>query len=679
MMTCGRRTCRGCSRIISGLCTIWFEPTALQQYYPLTATTFWLEYHLWGLNPLGYHVVNVLLHTLAAMLLWRVLVRLQVPGAWLAAGIFALHPVMVESVAWVTERKNVLAAVFYFAAALAYLRYAQGVTGDDFQVTRTDSILSRVTGHGSRLYWLALFLFVCALLSKTMTCSLPAALLLVLWWKRGRIAGGEVWPLLPFFAVGVGLGLVTSWLERTHVGAQGPEWALSFTERCLIAGRAVWFYAGKLFWPVNLMAVYPRWQPDPGELWQWMFPVAAVGVVGALWRWRRRFGRGPLVAVLFFGGTLLPTLGFTNVYFMRYSFVADHFQYLASVGLIVLAVAGLGKILQPVPLAAVVLPLGLAVLTWQQAHIYANQETLWRDTLAKNPASFVGHNNLGVTLDKQGQTDEAISQLQEAIRLKPDFADAHNNLGTAIGEKGQNDGAISQFMEAIRLKPDYAEAHHNLGVAFLKQGQIDEAISQLQETIRLRPGYAEACNNFGIALGMKGQIDEAMGQFLEATRLRPGYAEAFYNLGNALGLKGQIDEAISQYQQAIRLKPDYVEARHNLGTALLMKGQTDEAISQYQEVIRLKPDFAEARYSLGTALLTKGQPGEAISQYREVIRLKPDFAEAHNNLGSALLMKGQIDEAISQLQEAIRLKPGYAEAENSLARALEIKNAPPGR
>ena len=323
-------------RSVHGLSQIWGQLTATPQYYPLVFTSFWLEYHLWGLNPLGYHVVNVLLHALAAMLLWRVLVRLQLPGAWLAAGIFALHPVAVESVAWVTERKNVLSAVFYFAAALAYLRWR-----DDG--TTTTGLRATSSWRSLVLYLLSLALFICALFSKTVTASLPAALLLVIWWKHGRIAGRDVWPLLPFFVAGAALGLVTSWLERTHVGANGPEWALSFFDRCLIAGRALWFYAGKLFWPANLTFIYPRWQIDPGIWWQWLFPAAAIALVMILWSLRGRIGRGPLVAVLFFAGTLLPALGFANVYPMRYSFVADHFQYLASVGLIVLAAAGLTK------------------------------------------------------------------------------------------------------------------------------------------------------------------------------------------------------------------------------------------------------------------------------------------------------------------------------------------------
>jgi protein O-mannosyl-transferase len=302
---------------LSGLRQIWFDTKATPQYYPLVYTTFWVEYHVWKLNPLGYHIVNELLHALGAILLWRVLKRLELPGAWLAAAIFALHPVNVESVAWITERKNVLSGVFFFAAAWAYLRFA-GETGSQKR---------------RRGWWLAgLLLFVCALLSKTAACSLPVVLLLARWWKQKRLEWGDVLPLVPFFVVGLGLGLQTAWLEKHHVGAGGAEWSASFAERWLIAGRALWFYAGKLFWPVNLTFVYPRWQLDVGIWWQWLFPAGALATVATLWFGRKKFGGGPLAAILIFASTLFPILGFLNVYYMRYSFVADHFQYFAEIG-----------------------------------------------------------------------------------------------------------------------------------------------------------------------------------------------------------------------------------------------------------------------------------------------------------------------------------------------------------
>ncbi len=596
----------------SGLRLIWFQPTALQQYYPLSGTTFWLDYQLWKFWTTPYHVENVLLHALAALLFWRLLLRLQLPGAWLASAIFALHPVMVESVAWITERKNVLSLVFYLGALLAYGRYAQWVKRTGKTAPVPDS--SRSKHHPSLFYGLALVLFLCALLAKTTTFSLPAAILLIGWWQRGQIRWRvDVLPTLPFFTLAFGLCAVTAWLEKYHVGAQGPDFALTFPQRCLIAGHTFWFYLGKLFWPANLCFVYPHWQPNPGSGWQWLFPVTAIGTLFTLWLARGRIGRGPVTALFFYVGTLFPVLGFMNAYGMRYSFVWDHWVYLSALGIIALVAALVVRVAESLRkpavvygLAAIVLPV-LALLTWRQSWMYADVETLWRTTIDRNPACWLGYNNLGVVLFNQGQTGEAISQFQEAIRLKPDFADAHNNLGAALARNGQIDEAISQYLEAIRLNPDYADAHNNFGIALFNQGQTGEAISQYQEAIRLNPDYADA----------------------------------HYNLGVVLLNQGQTNEAISQYQEAIRLKPDYADAHINLGITLLNQGQTDEAISQFQEALRLKPDFADARNNLGAALARNGQIDEAISQFQEAIRLKPDYADAHNNLAKALELKSK--------------------------------------
>ena len=308
----------------SGLRLIWFQPTALQQYYPLTGTTFWLDYQLWNFWTTPYHVENVLLHALAALLFWRLLLRLQVPGAWLASALFALHPVMVESVAWITERKNVLSLALYLGALLAYLRYAQSVASGtrmpgEVPAGGTKAGNSTLdTRHSTLFYSLAFVLFLGALLAKTATFSLPAAILLLGWWQRGQIRWRtDVLPTLPFFALALGLCAVTAWLEKYHVGARGSYFTLTFPQRCLVAGRAFWFYLGHLFWPVKLCFVYPRWQPDPGSGWQWLYPVAAIGTLFTLWLFRRRMGRGPATALFFFVGTLFPVLGFMNAYGMR--------------------------------------------------------------------------------------------------------------------------------------------------------------------------------------------------------------------------------------------------------------------------------------------------------------------------------------------------------------------------
>jgi len=323
-------------RDFSGLKAIWTNLTALQQYYPLTATTFWVDYHLWGFWTLPYHIENLFLHLAAVVLFWRLLTRLEVPGAWFACAIFALHPMMVESVGWITERKNVLSQVLFLAALLCYGRFtnywrcepdSQGQGPQPLRTQRRD-------------YAWALLLFVGAYLAKATTFCLPAVLLLLCWWRRGRLSLRiDIVPSLPFFGAAIGFGVLTSWLERTHVGASGPEWDLSFLQRSFIAGRALWFYVGKLLWPTDLCFIYPKWQVNPHIAAQWLWPVLAVATVLALWAARKSIGRGPLTAVLFFAGSLFPLLGFMNGYFMRYSFVCDHWTYLPSLGLIALAAA----------------------------------------------------------------------------------------------------------------------------------------------------------------------------------------------------------------------------------------------------------------------------------------------------------------------------------------------------
>jgi Flp pilus assembly protein TadD len=563
-------------RSLKGLWQIWFVPGATVQYYPLTFTSFWVDYHLWQLNPMGYHLTNVLLQALNAILLWTVLRRLNVRGTWLAAAIFALHPVGVESVAWVTERKNVLSAVFYFAAALAYLRFVAWEKPD--------------SQNRLRWYWVALALFAAALLSKTVTCSLPAALLLVCWWKKGRVQRGDVMPLLPFFVAGVALGLTTAWIEKYHVGAQGADWSLTFADRCLIAGRALWFYAGKLVWPAHLTFIYPRWEIEPAMWWQWLFPIAAAGVVAGLWLARHRTGKGPLVAVLFFAGTLGPALGFVNVYPMRYSFVADHFQYLAGVGLIVLGAAGLNRVPRVIPAALVVL---LGALTWQQAGIYRDLETLWRDTLAKNPDCWLAHNNLGMLLSNQGRNDEAMDHYHKAIQINPNDSEALNNLGAALAATGRFDEAIKNYYKAIQINPGFFKALNNLGLALVAQGRFDEAIENFHKAIQINPNHPNAFLNLGIALAQSGRTKEAAAQFREALKLNPELAVAMNNLAWILATGA--DDALRDGAEAVRLAERACELTHydeslfigTLAAAYAEAGRFPEAVTTAEKAEQL--------------------------------------------------------------------------------------------
>jgi tetratricopeptide (TPR) repeat protein len=655
-------------RSLQGLGQIWFAPKANYLYYPLTFTSFWLEYRLWELRPTGYHLVNVLLHALSAVLLYRLLLYLNVPGAWLAAAVFALHPVHVESVAWVSERKNVLSGFFYFASALCLVRFF-GLTG------------GKEKKSNLRWYVAGLLLFACALFGKTVTCSLPAAMVLVLWWKRGRVRGCELLALTPFFALGLAMGLTTAWLEKHQVGALGSEWDLSFVESCLLAGRALWFYLGKLVWPVELIFNNPRWQVDAGVWWQYIYPAGVLLVVVILWLIRKRVGRGPLVAVLFFAGTLFPALGFFDVYIFRYSFVADHFQYLASVSLIALLVGAAARMAWRLPerpqrilvfLSLIVLLL-LGGQTWHQSSAYKDIETLWIDTLEKNPESWLAHNGLGVVLADQGKFQEAIFHYSQALQVKPDHYKAHNNLGNAFASLGKLEEAMNHYKEALRLRPDYAEAHSNLGNVLASQGKFHEAIDHYSEALRSEPDYAEAHINLANVLASQGKFTEAMNHYEEALRSKPDYAEAHYNLGNVLARQGRFQEAISHYREVLRFEPDQAEAHNNLGNLLEAQGKFDEAAGHYAQVLRLKPDQAEPHNNLANALASQGKFDQAMNHYKEALRLKPDNAEAHNNLANVLASQGKFDEAIDHYTEALRLKPDYVAARKNLELVLQLK------
>jgi len=657
----------------SGLRLIWCRPTALQQYYPLTGTTFWLDYHLWGFWPLPYHVENVLLHILAALLFWRLLRQLKVPGARLAATIFALHPVMVESAGWITERKNVLSLVFYLGALLAWQRVTQGATDVRSQATPTDTSRSRVMGFRPSFYNLAFLLFLCALLAKTATFSLPATILLICWWQRGRIQWqADVLPTLPFFALAIGLGLLTAWLEKNHVGAEGREFTMAFPERCLVAGRAPWFYTGKLLWPAHLSFIYPRWHPHAALLWEWLYPLATIGVLFALWLSRGHIGRGPATAAFFFVGTLFPVLGFMNAYGMRYSFVWDHWVYLPSLGLIALASALVARLSErfqaPVVaygFAAIVLP-SLAILTWRQCGMYADVETLWQTTLVKNPNAFLAYNNLGYLFLQRNQADLAIPYFKRTLQFNPDYIEARNNLGDALMRSGRLDEAMEQFREAVRIAPNSTDSRYNLGNALLQQGRLDGAMEQFNRVLEIEPEHARACNNLGVALMRSGRLDEAGLKFQKALEINPAYAEAHYNLGCIFDSQSQLDEAIEHYQDAIQIKPDYAEAHYGLGVVFGLRGQLSEAVEHYRQAIEINHEYADAHGNLANVLVAQGKLDEAIKEYKRTLELVPNSAQAHFRYGQALQKQKNITAAIEQYRQALQLNPNLETAAQQL-------------
>jgi len=498
---------------------IWFSLDAPSQYFPLTYSVFRLEYGLWGLVPAGYHWLNIFLHAMNALLVWQVLRRLAVPGAWLAAAIFVLHPVQVETVAWISELKNVLSLFFVLLAVLAWLEF----TAEEARPRW-------------RWYWVALAAQALALAAKSTACTLPVALWLVLWLRHRPAGWRRCVQLVPFLALGAAMGLLAMWWERFHQGTQGETFGMGVPQRFLVAGQAIWFYLGKLVWPVKLTFSYPRWTLNPGQplAWGWWAAVALAG--GVIFGLRRRLGRGPEVAALFFVLTLAPLLGFVMLFTFVYTFVADHYQYVACLGPIALAAAGIVWITSAVPRAARwltpavggTLLLGLGMLTWRQCATYANSEVLWRATLQRNPDSWMARVNLGEYLARRGRREEAVRYWREAVQLNPQDVAASYDLGVADWQDGRAREAVEDFRQVLTLEPRFFKASNRLAWALATCP--DPAVRNGPEAVR----WAESANDF-----TKGQDADVMA-----------------TLAAAYACGGQFSNAVAASRRSLELAPD---------------------------------------------------------------------------------------------------------------------------
>jgi tetratricopeptide (TPR) repeat protein len=569
---------------LGGLRQIWLEPSATPQYYPLVFTTFWTEQHLWGLNPTGYHLVNSLLHAANAVGVWLILRRLSIPGAWLAAALFGLHPVHVESVAWVTERKNVLSASFYLLALWQFLGWVERVPSEGEVATHAISV---------RSYALGCCFFVCALLSKSVTCSLPAALVLLRWWKVGRLRVRELVPIVPLFAVGMLLAWNTSWLERAHVGASGAAFSWTIAERFLIAGRALWTYAVTLVWPANLCFVYPRWTVDPSAWGGWAIAVAAAGVPIVLAARQRRIS-GPLLALLFFAGTLLPALGFFNIFPMRYAFVADHYQYLASLGLLTLVAAWwFGSQATrwdwraPSPralpfdvrraIAAGVLVV-LACLTWQRQGVFHDSTALWTQTLARNPTSMIANIQMGRLASRRKDYAAAEQYLRDGIRYCTDDLETHEfetNLAHVLSAEARYDEATIEFQKALARKPDYPEALNGLANVAARQQNYAAAIELYRKSLEGQPQNAVIRTNLANAMVATGQSASAEREYRTALEADPQSIPPRLGLALLWARAGNLPQAEAECLEILKLEP-----RHAAATRLLARIRVDRRIAR---------------------------------------------------------------------------------------------------
>lgn len=713
-------------RTPAGLVRIWTEVTATQQYYPVLHTAFWLEHKIWGDDVRGYHLINVLQHALACCLLALVLQRLQTPRstgptatathrppvppspvdasphtdwfAWGGALLLAVHPVCVESVAWISEQKNTLSTLFYFGAALAWLRFAE---------TRRPSVYATAT-----------LCFLLAVGSKTVTCTLPAALLVVQWWRHGRLDGRrDVVPLLPWFGLAIAAGLGTAWIERNLIGAEGTDYALTFVQRLLLAGRILWFYLGSVVWPADLAFFYERWDVPAMSPGWWPFLVAALTTTIVLWSVRRRT-RGPLAAWLLWVGTLFPALGFFNVFPFAFSYVADHFQYLATFSLIGAAALGAAswcersqRQLRPAALGVLsgALCLILVARSRAESRHYQSNLALFSASVATVPGNWMAQRCLGWAWSKiEGREADAIRHYTESLRLNPASPDTCYDLASILlrdpdrvaeatallrrsvelrphfaeprvalagllrDEPERTDEMLDHLRIALATKPRYAEAHRMLADALSRlPGRQADALTHYQEALRWNESLVTAHLGLGRLLSRQpGRQTEAAARFQQALTLDPQNAAAHFELANLLAGRPETAGAAEQHYVALlRLQPAFPAAHFNYANLLArLPGRARDALPHYEAALALEPDSPDIHGNLGNTYSQLGRTADAIASYRRALALAPDLPWVHQNLALALApLPGQAAQALRHATEAVRLAPGNPTSHNTLA------------
>ena len=682
-------------RSAEGLYDLWFTFGTVMQYYPLTFSTFWAEYHLWGLDPRGYHVVNGLLHAAVAVLVWRLLRRLAVPGAWLAAAIFAVHPVHVESVAWLSERKNLVSALLALGSMLAYFRFSPPEAADAQQPTdahETSEAPDAADSHEAltlpeRIAWgyyaLALLLYVASLLSKTATVSVPAVLLVLYWWKRGRLAWRDVGRTVPFFLIGLALSGITIAMEKKYSGASGEEWdlwmgklfaggddawGLSLVARVLVAGRAVLFYAGKLFWPHPLVCFYPRWTIDPHAWWQFLYPAAAVAVLVGLWLARKRIGRGPLAAALIFAGVLTPVLGFFSVNLFRFTFVADHLQYHASIALIALVVAAAAlavgwlpapsRWLATVAGAGLLVPLGM--VAHQRTHVYKDDVTLDEDLIHFDPQGWEADHSPGVYFQQQR---------------------AYHNIAFGLHEQGQHEQALAHFRRAIEIREqlardnptiskyqnEVAAYYVDVGLLERKMGRAADAEASFRKAIEIRdklardhPGFSDYQEGLAWCYADLAYVQSATGRPTDATESH----------GKALEIREQL---VRDHPASAKYTEQVAASCADIGLLLRDLGRQAEAQSVFREAIGIRekligenPALAECQLSLaanyqdlaisqhlaGSLADAEASRGKVIEIRARLARDNPANRKYQNDLAASYVDLGLLERDLGRAADA---------------------------
>lgn len=559
-----------------GLQRLWFDIGATPQYYPLTYSTFWLEWHVWGNAVFGYHVINVVLHIAASLMLVRLLKMLDVPGAWLAGFVFALHPLHVESVAWISERKNTLSITFMLAALMVYLKPAPAMTAKR---------------------WAAAFgLFLCAVFSKTVAGAVPAILLILLVWKNGRPRWRDVWPLLPMFAVAIAAGMLTGWMERKVVGAEGADWSLPLVQKFVVADRAIWWYAWKIVWPSALAFNYGRWDVAASPLLAWAYAAATFVFAACVWISRRWLGGGLIAAGMIFGATLFPALGFFNLYPHRFSFVADHFQYYADAAAIAALSAGAMTLGARLPkwaghVWAVLLVVVLGATSFAQARIYENYETVWIDTIAKNPASWIAYDNLGVSIEStrndRASLEKAVGYLQTLARLQPEhdyvhvaLGDAYRKLGRPAESQREFDSAVDHLRAQIAQRPQASGPYYRLAGAYDVMNRPAEATDAWIAASNVQPDAASIVQQVVSHLRDQKRYAEALPWAERWVAMRPNKSDPHVNAAFLYGIAGRVMDARHELQAAAAIDPDNPDVKRGfdlVNQSLLRRSATTSA------------------------------------------------------------------------------------------------------
>ena len=662
-----------------------FTATRTANWHPLTWLSFMVDAQIYGTNPFGYHLTNLILHIINVALLFLLLT--QMTGyLWrsaFVAALFGIHPLHVESVAWIAERKDVLSTLFWLLTMWAYVRYVRSLNATDG---------ARITSWA--WYLVGLVLFAIGLMAKPMLVTLPFVLLLLDYWPLGRMdltagisrqecevsqwrfrrAMSLVVEKTPFFILSALSSLVT-YITQQREGAMASS-ELYPLQICIGNSIVSYLtYLWKTLFPLNLAVFYPH----PGASLPLWMPIVGIVVLGILTRWVLKEAKSrPYATVgwLWYLGTLVPVIGIVQVGSQA---LADRYTYVPLIGIFILVAWGIPEALEcdmtrrratGLAIAACTVLSALAILTWHQVGYWRNSITLFTHAIKAVPGNALAHNQLGKALEDLGKFKDAERHFAAAVRLNPVGADAHYNLGEILAKQGKFSEAIAEYRAALDLNPNHYAAHNNLGMALVELGRTREAIQHFREALRLNPNSSEARNNLANALARGGAFEKAIQSYRETTSKNPHDPVAHYNLGLLLLSKHKLDEAVQELSKAIEIKPDYADAHLNLGLAFAQQGDTQSAMEHFRRVLQIEPNNPEAHNNLGIAFATKGDMQSAENHFRMAIKTRPNYAEARYNLGNILAAQGKRNEAIEQYTKALQAKPDYPQAHFNLAVTL---------